>query len=113
MSQGWRQGKAEEDPEKETFDSKTDSSDDDEWDPLGVVKIPRKLGEIEGTELAEIPSASWSTKVNQFFPLDCVSTPRIEGRESVTSAILGLLSPVVCLEDIIEESIHSETGEDE
>ena len=76
-------------------------------------KTPRKLGELEGTELAEIPSASWSTKVNQFFPLDCVSTPRPERRESITSANSGLLSPVLCLEKITEESIHIEVGEDE
>ena len=88
---------------KETFDDKTDPSDDDEWDPLGVIKTPRKIVETEG---AEIPSASWSTKVNQFFPLDCESTPRLERRESITSANSGLLSPVVCLEKIAEESIH-------
>ena len=96
----------------ETFDDKSDSSYD-EWDPLGVIKTPRKLGEIEGTELAEIPSASWSTKVNQFFPLDCESTPTLERREIITSVNSGPLSPALCLEKIIEESIHSEAGEDE
>ena len=97
----------------ETFDEKSDSSDDDVWDPLGVIKTPRKLGEIEGTELADIPSASWSTKVNQFFPLDCESTPILERRGIITSVNSGPSSPALCLEKIIEESIHSEAGEDE
>ena len=104
---------AEEDPEKEIFDDKTDPSDDDEWDPLGAIRTPRKIVQTEGLDPAEIPSASWSTKVNQFFPPDCESTPRLERRESITSANSGLLSPVVCLEKITEESIHSEAGEDE
>ena len=106
-------GEVEQDPEKETFDDKTDPSDDDEWDPLGVIKTPRKIAETEGLDSAEIPSASWSTKVNQFFPLDCESTPRLERRESITSTNSGLRSPVVCLEKITEESIHIEAGEDE
>ena len=106
-------GEAEEVPSHtEIFDVKSDSSDD-EWDPLGVIKTPRKLGETEGTELAEIPSASWSTKVNQFFPQDCESTPTLERREFITSVNSGPLSPVVCLEKIIEESIRSEADEDE
>ena len=79
---------AEEDPEKEIFDDKTDPSDDDEWDPLGAIRTPRKIVQTEGLDPAEIPSASWSTKVNQFFPPDCESTPTLERRESITFYII-------------------------
>ena len=81
----------------ETFDNNSEPTDDD-WDPLGVIKTPRKLIESE-----EVPSASWSTKVNQFFPQDCELSPRLERRETVTSNIPGNLSPPV-LERITEES---------
>ena len=81
----------------ETFDNESEPTDDD-WDPLGVIKTPRKLIESQ-----EVPSASWSTKVNQFFPQDCELSPRLERRETVTSNIPGNLSPPV-LERITEES---------
>ena len=106
-------GEAEEVLEKETFDDKDDSSVDDVWDPLGVIKTPRKIAANEGLDLAAIPSASWSTKVNQFFPQDCESTPRLQRREVVASTSSAPPSPVVCLEKITEESIHSKAGDDE
>ena len=48
-------------------------------------------------------SASWST-VNQFFPLNCESTPILRRIESVRSTDSDLPPPAVRLEEIFEEN---------
>ena len=76
----------------------------DEWqDPLGVAKTPQKVTQVVEEAVTDLPSASWSTKVNQFFPPNCESTPARNNRESIRSTASNLPSPVRCLEKIVEE----------
>ena len=79
-----------------------ESPTEEEWDPLGVALTPRKgVLPPDSSALEEPISATWSTKVNQFFPLNCESTPipLIRRKESTEA---NLPSARVCLHDILE-----------
>ena len=88
-----------------------ESPTEEEWDPLGVALTPRKeVLPPDSSALEEPISATWSTKVNQFFPLNCESTPipLIRRKESTET---NLPSPRVCLHDILEGN-EDEDSED-
>ena len=76
---------------------------EEDWDPLGVTRTPRQ--ELHSPEISAAgpSSASWST-VNQFFPLNCESTPILKRIESVRSTDSDLPPPIVRLEEIFEEN---------
>ena len=85
----------------------------DEWgDPLGVTKTPQKVIQVEEEAVTDLPSASWSTKINQFFPPNCESTPARNNRVSIRSTGSDLLSPFPCLEKIVEEEKTNSIGLD-
>ena len=97
-------------PDSDVFDNNIEEvPDKDEWqDPLGVVQTPKS----PGPEVSlNIPSASWSTKVNLFFPPNCESTPARSDREGITSTGSDPPSHVVCLEKIVEEN-NTSSGND-
>ena len=88
-----------------------ESPTEEEWDPLGVALTPRKeVLPPDSSALEEPISATWSTKVNQFFPLSCESTPipLLRRKESTET---NLPSPRVCLHDILEGN-EDEDSED-
>ena len=87
----------------EVFLSADEKDLDDDWDPLGVIKTPRKLLGAEAVPEAEIPSASWSIKINQFFPPDYESTPLVQRKDNARTFDKEPLSPVSDLEKISEE----------
>ena len=91
---------------EEFFDiNNTAQESDDEWDPLGVVRTPRKDSSVPFVLGTGEPD-TWSTTVNQFFPLNCTSTPisKLQRRTSVLSSSSDILSPRICLAEIPEES---------
>ena len=81
-------------------------SDNEYIDPLGAVKSPNKSSlPSEGSQIqGNSPSPrNWSTKVNQFFPDGCVSTPVIPGPSSSSRSVThSLPSPRLNLETIVE-----------
>ena len=97
-------------PDSDVFGNNIEEvPDNDEWqDPLGVVQTPKS----PGPEVSlNIPSASWSTKVNLFFPPNCESTPARTEMIGITSTGSDPPSPVVCLEKIVEEN-NTSSGND-
>ena len=87
----------------ETFDAQSNPVDED-WDPLGVAITPRKLLRSQDTNTQVEPvSATWSTGVNQFFPLNCDGSPVLQ-RKNILSIESDLPSPSLRLEEIIEEN---------
>ena len=86
----------------ETFDAQSNPVDED-WDPLGVAITPRKVLPSQDTNTQVEPvSATWSTGLNQFFPLNCDSSPVLQ-RTNILSIESDLPSPSLRLEEIIEE----------
>ena len=87
----------------ETFDAQSNPVVED-WDPLGVAITPRKVLPSQDTNTQVEPvSATWSTGVNQFFPLNCDSSPVLQ-RKNILSIESDLPSPSLRLEEIIEEN---------
>ena len=91
---------------KEVSPGNNENDSDDDWDPLGAIKSPRKLLGAQAVPEAEIPSASWSTKINQFFPPDYKSTPVLQRKDNARASDSGPLSPAVDLERISEEGVE-------
>ena len=65
-----------------TVREETDSSNDDGgdnphfyWDHAGDIDSPEKVETPVFPNLTSTESATWSTRVNQFFPSDCINTP--------------------------------------
>ena len=114
-------GENETDPHKETFDDKNEVSDH-EWDPHGLTSSapPSPAACMDKIKEESIHSEAGEDKelVNSYLAdpitLDDVNDITDKEREDmITSIKSGDLSPVVCLEKIIEEGVHSEPGEHE
>ena len=114
-------GEIEANPDKETFDDKNEISDHG-WDPLGLTSftLPSPaacMDEIleesihsEAGEDEELGSSDPADPIILDNETDIIDKVRVEISTSINS---GDLSPVVCLENITEKSLHSIVGEDE
>ena len=85
----------------------TEESEDEYFDPLGAVKTPPKpvfdLGSPVLFVEREPELYTWSIQINQFFPLNCESTPQLtvlRRRDSVLSSEHSILSPRLSLNKI-------------
>ena len=110
-------GHIEADPVKETFDDKNEVSDR-EWDtfdltssaPPTPASCMDKIIEESIHSEAELGNSEPADRRT----LDDVNDITDKEREDIITSInAGDLSPIVCLEIIIEEGVHSEPGEDE
>ena len=98
---------------QEVGDADGDSSSDEYVDPLKAVKSPVKpIVSSRSEELNQpgpTPSpGTWSTSVNQFFPEGCIRTPIVPPPSFSSSVGSNLPSPILNLENIIEEPLEEE-----